>query len=130
MIDLRYLKKLIDMIDASSVDSVEITSDKGFKIRIAKSPVQRGMPMTASMPVPTVLAGPIAEPRSTPAAGIPMQPFEAATPSELAARATPLLEVKSPMVGTYYQSPEPAAKAYVAVGDRVQKGMTLCIIEA
>jgi acetyl-CoA carboxylase biotin carboxyl carrier protein len=38
--------------------------------------------------------------------------------------------VKSPMVGTFYQSPEPGAKAYVSVGDRVQKGQTLCIIEA
>jgi acetyl-CoA carboxylase biotin carboxyl carrier protein len=40
------------------------------------------------------------------------------------------LEVKSPMVGTFYCAPEPGAKPYVAVGDRVQKGQTLCIIEA
>ena len=40
------------------------------------------------------------------------------------------LEVKSPMVGTFYKSPEPGAKAYVAVGDRVSKGQILCIIEA
>jgi acetyl-CoA carboxylase biotin carboxyl carrier protein len=40
------------------------------------------------------------------------------------------LEVKSPMVGTFYKSPEPGAKAYVAVGDRVSKGQIVCIIEA
>ena len=40
------------------------------------------------------------------------------------------LEVKSPMVGTFYSAPEPGAKPYVSVGDRVQKGQTLCIIEA
>jgi acetyl-CoA carboxylase biotin carboxyl carrier protein len=132
MIDLRYLKKLIDMIDASSVDSVEITSEKGIKIRIAKSPAQRaGMSMAAPMPVPTVLAGPLVEPRNTPAAGVALTSVENAAPSsDGVARATPLLEVKSPMVGTFYGSPEPGAKPYVAVGDRVQKGMTLCIIEA
>ena len=42
MIDLRYVKKLIDMIDESTVDSIEITSDKGMKIRISKSPQHRG----------------------------------------------------------------------------------------
>ena len=42
MIDLRYVKKLIEIIDESTVDSIEITSDKGMKIRISKSPQQRG----------------------------------------------------------------------------------------
>ena len=130
MIDLRYLKKLIDMIDASSVDSVEITSEKGMKIRIAKSPVQRpGVPMAASMPVPTMLSAPMVEPRSTPAAGVSAAAVESAAP-DAAARPSSLLEVKSPMVGTFYGAPEPGAKAYVSAGDRVQKGKTLCIIEA
>ena len=52
----------------------------------------------------------------------------------MAARAEPpkpdYLEVKSPMVGTFYQSPEPGSKAYVSVGDRVQKGQIVCILEA
>ena len=42
MIDLRYVKKLIEMLDESTVDSIEISSDKGMKIRISKSPQQRG----------------------------------------------------------------------------------------
>ena len=130
MIDLRYVKKLIEMIDDSSVDSIEITTEKGIKIKIAKSPVQRGgMPLAAPMPisVPAVMPGALLDARVTPAAGIPM-PAEAAAP-ERADRGSSL-EVKSPMVGTFYGAPEPGAKPYVSVGDRVQKGQTLCIIEA
>jgi acetyl-CoA carboxylase biotin carboxyl carrier protein len=129
MIDLRYVKKLIEMIDESTVDSVEITSDKGMKIRISKSPQQRGaVQMAAAMPMPAMVAAAPA-PRLSPAQGTP-----ALSEGETAAGAEPAksagLEVKSPMVGTYYKSPEPGAKAYVAVGDRVAKGQIVCIIEA
>ena len=130
MIDLRYVKKLIDMIDESTVDSIEITSDKGMKIRISKSPQQRGaVQVAAPMPMPTMVsAAPVAG-RLSPAQGVPVvaEP-EVATAPEPAKSAG--LEVKSPMVGTFYKSPEPGAKAYVSVGDRVSKGQIVCIIEA
>jgi acetyl-CoA carboxylase biotin carboxyl carrier protein len=124
MIDLRYVKKLIDMIDESSVDSIEITSDKGMKIRISKSPQHRGTVQVAA-PVAMPLAQVPVAPRLTPGEGIP-----AVTDDAPAASKETLLEVKSPMVGTYYQSPEPGGKAYVAVGDRVKSGQIVCIIEA
>ena len=129
MIDLRYVKKLIEMIDESTVDSIEISSDKGMKIRISKSPQQRGtVQVAAPMPVPALL--PAAAPaRATPAEGVPAA-VEPETQSRAEASKTQLLEVKSPMVGTFYQSPEPGAKHYVAPGDRVAKGQILCIIEA
>ena len=130
MIDLRYVKKLIEMIDDSSVDSIEISTEKGIKIRIAKSPVQRGVQMAAPMPVqvPAMLPASVMDSRNTPPAGMPIA---AETLSDGGERAGPaLLEVKSPMVGTFYGAPEPGAKPYVSVGDRVQKGKTLCIIEA
>jgi acetyl-CoA carboxylase biotin carboxyl carrier protein len=124
MIDLRYVKKLIDMIDESSVDSIEITSDKGMKIRISKSPQHRGTVQVAA-PVAMPLAAPaLSAPRLTPGDGIPVVSDEAAAAKET------LLEVKSPMVGTYYQSPEPGGKAYVSPGDRVKSGQIVCIIEA
>ena len=64
MIDLRYVKKLIEMIDESSVDSIEITSDKGLKIRISKSPNQRGaVQVAAPIPMPAMI--PAAAPRNT-----------------------------------------------------------------
>jgi len=94
MIDLRYLKKLIEMVDESSVDSIEISSEKGVKIRIAKSPVQRGVSVATPMPMPAVMSAPMLESRVTPNARLR------------------------------------GAKPYVAVGDRVLKGQTLCIIEA
>jgi acetyl-CoA carboxylase biotin carboxyl carrier protein len=130
MIDLRYVKKLIEIIDESTVDSIEITSDKGMKIRISKSPQQRGaVQVAAPMPLPAMVpAAPLA--RNTPAQGIPAMNDEgSAAPAAEPPKST-ALEVKSPMVGTFYKSPEPGAKAYVAVGDRVSKGQILCIIEA
>jgi len=128
MIDLRYVKKLIEMIDESSVDSIEISTEKGMKIRIAKSPTHRGTVQVSAMPA---MSAPMMEPRLTPPAGIPIPAGATESPAGRAeSGSTSLLEVKSPMVGTYYGAPEPGAKAYVAVGDRVQKGKTLCIIEA
>jgi len=125
MFDLRYVKKLVEMLDESSVDSIEISSDKGMKIRISKTPHQRG---AVQMAAPVALP-PMMHPQSAPAAA--GGETAAAAP---AARPEPpkvkFLEVKSPMVGTYYGAPEPGAKAYLAVGDRISKGQILCIIEA
>src|SRR5690349_5339544 len=106
MIDLRYVKKLIDILDESTVDSIEISSDKGMKIRISKSPTQRGAVQVAA-PLPALLPAPAA--RLTPAEGVPAL-GEAPEPPKPAASVTPLLEVKSPMVGTFYSAPEPGAK--------------------
>jgi acetyl-CoA carboxylase biotin carboxyl carrier protein len=127
MIDLRYVKKLIDILDESTVDSIEISSDKGMKIRISKSPTGRGAMQVAQ---PTMLA-PLMAPqvalpsgRNTPAEG------QLAIPERAEAKTAAGIEVKSPMVGTYYGAPEPGSKPYVTIGARVAKGQTLCIIEA
>ena len=129
MIDLRYVKKLIEMLDGSSVDSIEISSDKGMKLRLSKSAPQRGgMPLAAPVSMPQMLPGVPPAPYPTPAEGVAMAAAPAAAPAT-AARPD-LLEVKSPMVGTFYAAPEPGAKPYVAVGGRVAKGQVLCIIEA
>ena len=125
MIDLRYVKKLIDMIDESTVDSIEITSDKGMKIRISKSPQHRGtVQVAAPVALPAVAAAPAAPSRQTPAQGMPAVAEEAAPAKES------LIEIKSPMVGTFYAAAEPGAKPYMSVGDRVKNGQIVCIIEA
>ena len=125
MIDLRYLKKLIEIVDDSTVDSIEISSDKGMKVRISKSPTQRGAVQMAA-PMPAMIAAPMPVARPTPAEGVPaVSESEAPKPAP-----SSLLEVKSPMVGTFYGAPEPGAKPYVSVGSRVSKGQILCIIEA
>ncbi|MBA3405799.1 MAG: acetyl-CoA carboxylase biotin carboxyl carrier protein [Gemmatimonadaceae bacterium] len=128
--DLRFVKKLVDMIDASSVDSIEISSDKGMKIRISKTSIQRSSVQIAA-PMPAAQPAPAGAP-ALQAVAVP--DASAATPKELEARTeaakSKLLEVKSPMVGTYYGAPEPGAKSYLAVGERIAKGQILCIIEA
>jgi acetyl-CoA carboxylase biotin carboxyl carrier protein len=125
MIDLRYVKKLLEMVDASSANSIEITSDKGVRIRISKSASQRGMVhMSAPMQMPQMM--PQAAPPVAPAA--PDSSESKAKAAEAAK--SRYLEVKSPMVGTYYAAPEPGAKPYLSVGDRISKGQILCIIEA
>ncbi|MEO8945511.1 MAG: acetyl-CoA carboxylase biotin carboxyl carrier protein [Gemmatimonadaceae bacterium] len=124
--DLRYVKKLVEMLDESSVDSIEISTEKGMKIRISKTPQQRGgVAIAAPMAMQAPAAPPLPPPPAPPAPSA--ESVAAARADE--ARAS-YLEVKSPMVGTYYSSAEPGAKQYVAVGERISKGQTLCIIEA
>ncbi len=124
MIDLRYVKKLVEMLDGSSVDSIEISSDKGMKIRISKTPQQRGaVHMTAPVQMPALLpaAAPAGQPAATTSSAVEVPKLE---------QKSKFLEVKSPMVGTYYGAPEPGAKPYLTVGDRIGKGQIVCIIEA
>jgi len=132
MIDLRYVKKLIEMLDASTVDSIEISSDKGMKLRIAKTPQARGvMQVAAPAALPATVAAPLA-----PVVGAPTPPVGMGATGGTAEppRAEPPrargVEIKSPMVGTFYSAPEPGAKPYAGVGQRVSKGQVVCIIEA
>jgi acetyl-CoA carboxylase biotin carboxyl carrier protein len=121
MIDLRYVKKLLEMLDESTVDSMEISSDKGMRIRLSK---------TATVRPGAVYAAPAAAPVpvAAPAAAAPAAPAGSSEPAPTAGgNAT---DVKSPMVGTYYGAPEPGAKPYVSVGQQVKQGQVLCIIEA
>jgi acetyl-CoA carboxylase biotin carboxyl carrier protein len=129
MIDLRYIKKLIEMLDGSTVDSVEISSDKGMKLRVSKSPQGRGtIQMATPMSMQAVL------PQQSPAQATPAEPMAAIPEPVAAAPVEPkrptYLEVKSPMVGTFYAAPEPGARPYASVGARVAKGQVLCVIEA
>jgi acetyl-CoA carboxylase biotin carboxyl carrier protein len=124
MIDLRYVKKLIDMLDGSTVDSIEISSDKGMKIRLSKTPSQRGaVQMAAPLPMPALLPTPAIAPAPAPSGEGEGGAREEAPKSKL-------LEVKSPMVGTFYAAAEPGAAPYVSEGARISKGQILCIIEA
>lgn len=128
IVDLDFLRGLISAVDDSGVDSVEI-SRGGTRIRISKTPggttsVVQG-PATVSQEAAHLV--PAATP-TVPAAAAPAAPTEeAAAP---AAAASNWVEIKSPMVGTFYRSPSPEAPAYVEVGSRVVKGQTLCILEA
>lgn len=120
--DLDFLKGLIEAVDDSGVDSIEITRG-GTRIRISKTPgqvVATTVQAAAALPAP---AAPALEAPSGAAA-----PAPAAAPP--AAPKSNAVEVKSPMVGTFYRSPSPDAPAYVEVGTHVARGQTLCILEA
>src|ERR1041384_3172372 len=107
MIDLRYVKKLIDILDESTVDSIEISSDKGMKIRISKSPSGR-----ATMPVaqPAVMAPIMAPPMIGASHPTPVEAGPAIEPPAAQEPKGGGSEVKSPMVGTFYAAPEPGSK--------------------
>jgi acetyl-CoA carboxylase biotin carboxyl carrier protein len=127
MIDLRYVKKLIEMLDGSTVDSIEISSDKGMKLRISKSPQQRAAVVAPAVAAPAPIAAPVVLPAAAPAR--PADEGGTSAPKAEAPKSA-ALEIKSPMVGTFYSAPEPGAKPYVSVGDRISKGQIVCIIEA
>lgn len=110
--DLRKLKTLIDLVSESNVSELEITEAEG-KVRIVKSP---GV-------VPFVMQAPAAA--AAPAATLPVAASAAPAPAEPVGHA-----VKSPMVGTFYRSASPGAKAFVEIGSVVKEGETICIIEA
>jgi len=112
--DLRKLKKLIDLVQESGIGEIEITEGEE-KVRITRQP----------SPPPFVMAG--MHPMGMGAA--PAMPAAA-----VAAPAAPPEpkghELKSPMVGTFYRAPSPGAPSFVEIGQSVSKGQTLCIIEA
>ena len=129
MIDLDWIRQLIDLLDESAVDSLEI-SRFGTRVRVSKSPpvhiVGSGghsVPGPAAAGAQVVTSGPT-QPTEAPAAPAEAEAAPTASPDDSMA------EVESPMVGTFYQSPAPDAPPYVEVGDRVRKGQTLCILEA
>lgn len=117
--DLRKLKKLIDLVEESGIAELEVTEGEE-KVRITRvsaqaafsQPVHYQLPMGAPM-----AAAPAASPAAAPAEAAP-------------APANDKNAVKSPMVGTFYRSSSPGAKAFAEVGQSVAVGDTLCIIEA
>ncbi len=109
--DLRKLKKLIDLVQESGIVELEITEGEE-RVRIVKGGAVQREPLYA---VPAHAAAP--------AAALPEPAAEAAP--EAAGHV-----VKSPMVGTFYRSATPGGTPFVQVGDSVEKGQTICIIEA
>jgi acetyl-CoA carboxylase biotin carboxyl carrier protein len=112
--DLRKLKKLIDLVQESGIAELEITEGEE-KVKIVKG---GAVNVSSAAAAPAPLAE--ARPALPAAAAAPVQP----PPSPEG----PV--VKAPMVGTFYRSPSPDAKPYVEVGQTVKEGETICIIEA
>ncbi|TKB51339.1 acetyl-CoA carboxylase biotin carboxyl carrier protein [Ferrimonas sediminicola] len=116
--DIRKIKKLIELVQESGIAELEIAEGEE-SVRISRT---GNAPMAASYTV--------AEPHMMAPAPVAAAAAPAAAPAAEAAPALSGHQVKSPMVGTFYRSPSPAAKPFVEVGDTVAVGDTLCIIEA
>ena len=131
MIDLEFLERLIKAIDESTLDSIEIERG-GTRLRLAKSPP----------PQPIVTTGGNGGGNSNPPAPVDMTVGDgnpsvsgdggadtAVAEPEAPAREN-LVDITSPMVGTFYRSPSPDSPTYTEVGNRISQGDVLCIIEA
>lgn len=118
--DLRKLKKLIDLVEESGIAEIEVTEGEE-KVRITRS--------VAAPAVQTVYAAAPA-PVAAPAAAAPTASAPAAPAAPAAAPANHANAQKSPMVGTFYRAASPTSDPFVEVGQTVKEGQTLCIIEA
>ena len=114
--DIRKVKKLIELLDESGIAEIEITEGEE-SVRISR--YAQSAPAMVAAPAPAPAA---AAPAAAPAA--------AASPAPAAEKEDDGYLVQAPMVGTYYGASSPGAAPYVQVGDRVNEGDTLCIIEA
>ena len=118
--DLRKLKKLIDLVEESGIAELELTEGEE-KVKISRQLMNQSAPMTQYIQAPQQFSQ---QPQvSAPSDAAPRETRSAAEKVDGHA-------VNSPMVGTFYRSPSPDAKAFVDVGSKVTKGDTLCIIEA
>ena len=118
--DIRKIKKLIELVEESGITELEVQEEEGT-VRIS-----RAAPAVAPAAV-QYAAAPVVAPTPTAA---PAQASTAATPAPAASDELSGHLVRSPMVGTFYRSPSPEAKAFVEVGQSVKVGDALCIVEA
>ncbi len=120
----KEIRDLIDFISQTGLNEVNIETEE-IKLSIKRTPdvktkiVESGVAAVpaSQIPVPAVAAAPAPVP-------------EAPKAEDPGAGAQNYVEVKSPMIGTFYRSPNPDSPAFVAVGDKIEKGQTVCIVEA
>jgi acetyl-CoA carboxylase biotin carboxyl carrier protein len=116
--DIRKVKKLIELLEESNIDEIEIKEGEE-SVRISRNSAQPMMAAYAHAPAPP------------PPAPAPVAPAPAAAaPAAASAQAVSGKVINSPMVGTFYRSPSPTSPSFVEVGTAVKVGDVLCIIEA
>nr|HAD51800.1 acetyl-CoA carboxylase biotin carboxyl carrier protein [Algoriphagus sp.] len=116
----KEIQELIDYISNSGLAEVKIKTEE-FELSIKKYAESAQVRVVESAPAPQPAAVPAPAPAPAP------QPVASEAP---AAASSNLVEIKSPMIGTFYLTPNPDAPAFVNVGDTIKAGQTVCIIEA
>jgi acetyl-CoA carboxylase biotin carboxyl carrier protein len=121
--DFDNIKQILELVREHDLSEFELEQD-GLKLRVRKAGQQVSF-LPAAMPgpvaaAPALVAAPASGPAPVPAAAADAEPAEGVD----------LAVIRSPIVGTFYRSPEPGARSFVEVGDVVKKGQVLCIIEA
>jgi acetyl-CoA carboxylase biotin carboxyl carrier protein len=115
------IRDLIDFISASGLNEVNIETSE-LKLHVKREPDQKVMKSAAA----PMMAMPVA----APAAHAPTPAAAPAPRAEKPAASSKTVDIKSPMIGTFFRSANPDSPPYVSVGDKVSKGQTVCIIEA
>ena len=121
----KELQELLDFIAKSGLNKVNIETEE-FKISVQREPSTKQVVSMSAAPV----AAPAPAPAAAPVAAAPAQATAAAPAAPAAAPAASHTPLKSPMIGTFYRSSGPDSPAFVQVGDTVEKGQVICIIEA
>ena len=116
---IKEIRDLIDFLSNSGLEEVNIETEE-FKIKVKRSADTQVIEHAAA---PVLQSAPVA-------AAAPMVATEAQTKTESAPASGNQTEIKSPMIGTFYASPNPESPAFLQVGDKVSAGQTVCIIEA
>ena len=119
--DIRKIKKLIELVEESGITELEVQEEEGT-VRISRAAPAVAPAAVQYAAAPVVAPTPAAAPAQAPATATSAPP---AASDELSGHL-----VRSPMVGTFYRSPSPEAKAFVEVGQSVKVGDALCIVEA
>lgn len=129
--EIEAIKEILKLVNRSSLDEVEIER-KDFRIKIKKNSATESV-VYSTLPVQQTAAGaPVvaAAPAVQEAPPAPSAEVTAPASAEKEAAPSKTIEIKSPMIGTYYRSANPDVPPFVQVGDTISKGQVLCIIEA
>jgi len=118
----KYIRRLIHLVEESEIESLEVSS-WGRRVRITQRLQAESNGHSAAA---AVVSTPIANPSpATPAAPVPAEPSE-----PIADNTSNLVEIRSPMVGTFYRAPSPDADPYVSLNEKITEGQVVCIVEA
>ncbi len=120
----KEIQDLIDFISQSGLNEVKIETEA------LKLSIKRDAEVKTQIVESSVAPAPVASSPAAPVATAPASAAPTAAPEEAPASGSNYVEVKSPMIGTFYRSPNPDSPSFVNVGDKVEKGQPICIIEA